>query len=192
MEKRITREKFEKVARKYIHRKGIDDLLRAIADTDFYIAPASRMYHESYEGGLAYHSYNTFMELAKEVKKLDYISSHDITMESVAICGLFHDLCKIGYYSVEMRNTKEDGKWIKVPYYTINDTLPLGHGEKSIIQLLQYIELTMDEMMAIRWHMGGYEPKENYNAMSTAYQEYPLAVLLHVADLKATYIEGVR
>jgi len=180
----ISKDKFEATIRKYIKREGIEDLIKHLANSDFYTAPASRFYHSSHKGGLMEHSYNVFTELWKEVKNLDY----DYDIETVAIVGLFHDLCKIGYYGTEMRNTKENGKWVKKPYYTIEDSLPFGHGEKSVFMIREFIKLNMEEIMAIRWHMCGFEPKEQYNVMSKAMSEFPLIILTHSADLKATYI----
>ena len=54
--------------------------------------------------------------------------------------------------------------------------------------MAQYIKLLPYERFAIRWHMGGYEPKENYTYIARAYEKYPLAVYTHMADLMATYI----
>jgi len=183
---KVSKIKFEETIRLYIKRDGIENLIEYLGKSDFYTAPASRMYHSDYKGGLCDHSYTVFRELQNECNS-------DFTDETIAIVGLFHDICKVGYYGTEMRNTKNDkGQWVKKPYYTIDDKLPLGHGEKSIIMLLSFIKLTVEEMMAIRWHMGGYEPKENWGASSRAYSEFPLAVLVHCADMKATYIEETR
>lgn len=159
--------------------------------TDFYTAPASTKYHESYDGGLVEHSYKVFKQLQAEVHSYQLNYDGVINPESVAIVGLFHDLCKMGFYKKEMRNTKdESGKWIQVPYYTVDDQFPFGHGDKSVILLREFIDLTIDEMLAIRWHMGGFEPKENHSSIGKAYEMCPLAVLLQVADMKATYLKG--
>ncbi len=90
---------------------------------------------------------------------------------------------------MDYRNKKDEtGQWIKEPYYISDDIMPLGHGEKSIMLISEFIKLTKEELYAIRWHMGGYEPKENYGYISKAYEKYPLAVYTHMADLMATYI----
>ena len=78
--------------------------------------------------------------------------------------------------------------WVKEPYYTVNDTIPYGHGEKSVMMITKFIDLTLEEMYCIRWHMGFTEPKELYNTISTVYERYPLALALHEADLEASYI----
>lgn len=184
---------FKNIAKDYIKRKGIDELLDMLDKTDFYTAPASTKYHDSEEGGLVKHSVKVFEELWDEVYNelsIDKHCSDELSEESIAIVALFHDLCKIGYYKTEMRNTKdENGKWVQVPYYTIDDKLPLGHGAKSIILISEYMKLTTDEMLAIMHHMGGFSPKEEYSTLSKAYAECPLALYLHIADMKATYLK---
>ena len=83
------------------------------------------------------------------------------------------------------------GVWEKVPYYTIDDTIPYGHGEKSVMMISEYIKLTVEEKYCIRWHMGFTEPKELYNTLGQAYKKYPLALLTHEADLETTYFYDV-
>ena len=176
-----------------INRPGIDKLMKFIEEkSDFYTAPASTKYHLSCEGGLLQHSLNVYDALMqlKTVEPLrTALARHDNA--SIAIVALFHDLCKTMFYKVSTRNVKneETGKWEKVPYYTIEDTIPYGHGEKSVMMMesLQ-VRLTNAEKYAIRWHMGAYEPKENYNALNAAFERYPLALALHIADMVASNI----
>ena len=42
--------------------------------------------------------------------------------------------------------------------------------------------------MAIRWHMGFSETKENYTAVGQAMEKYPLVLAVHEADLEASKI----
>ena len=108
--------------------------------------------------------------------------------ESVILIALLHDLCKANYYKIDYRNAKNAlGIWEKVPYYTVEDTIPYGHGEKSVMMITEYIKLTPEEKYAIRWHMGYTEPKEQYNTIGLAFSKYPIALLTHEADLEATY-----
>ena len=118
-------------------------------------------------------------------------SSSFFVEETIIIIGLLHDICKVNNYKVEMRNKKnpDTGVWYQEPYYTTEDMMPLGHGEKSVMLISEFIRLTKEELYSIRWHMGGYEAKENYSYISSAYYKYPLAVYTHMADLKATYID---
>jgi hypothetical protein len=167
---------------KITKRKGINNLIHWLEnETDFFTAPASTKYHLSKESGLLEHSLNVYDELVSEYGISDNISS-------LIIVALLHDICKANYYSISERNVNKNGKWIKEPYYTVNDQFPLGHGEKSVILIQRYIDLTDEEIAAIRWHMGAYEPKENYSTLGNVFNKYPLALYLHIADLKATYI----
>jgi hypothetical protein len=176
------KERFKTICLDNIKRNGITNLLEMLDKTDFYTAPASRMYHGNYEGGLVDHCLNVYQILKEDTSSI-------YSQETIAIVALFHDLCKVGYYGTEMRNTKDaKGQWVKVPYYTIDDKLPFGHGEKSVYMISEFLKLTVEEAMAIRWHMGGFEPTQAYSSISKAYQEFPLAVFIHTADLKATYL----
>lgn len=166
---------------KETNRDGIENLIIWLEKSDFFTAPASTKYHLSKEGGLLEHSLNVLDNLLEE----DF--EHD--RSTLIIVALLHDICKVNFYSVSERNVNKDGKWVKEPYYTINDEYPMGHGEKSVIIAQKYIDLSDEEISAIRWHMGLSEPKENYNYISKAFYKYPLALSLHIADLKATYFD---
>lgn len=164
---------------KETNREGIENLIEFINKTDFFEAPASTRFHGCYKGGLLEHSMKVY-EILKE-------KSGD--SDSVRIIALLHDICKANYYKVDYRNAKnEQGVWEKVPYYTIDDTIPYGHGEKSVMMISEFIKLTPEERYAIRWHMGFTEPKELYTTIGQAYKKYPIALLMHEADLEATYI----
>lgn len=174
---------------KSTNRDGIDKLLAWIEKSDFYKAPASTRFHGSYEGGLLEHSLNVYKVLKQKLKQFHYADLLNIKEDTIIIITLLHDLCKANYYCVEMRNKKnEDGIWVKEPYYSINDTIPYGHGEKSVMMISTFINLSMEEMYAIRWHMGFSEPKELHNTLSLVLEKYPLVMALHEADLEATYI----
>lgn len=180
--------KFKQTVKENIRRKGIDDLLNYLDNTDFYTAPSSARFHGCIPGGLCQHSIKVY-ECLKELQGDKYSN------ESVAIVSLFHDLCKINFYSESTRNTKdENGKWIQVPYYTYrqDDPLPLGHGEKSLAIVMQYMQLTPEEMCAIRWHMGGFytsNPSET-TAISQALSAYHLVLDLQTADQRAAFWYG--
>lgn len=159
--------------------------------TDFFTAPASTRFHGNHEGGLAEHSLNVYHRLQTEV----ITSSVDrhFNPDTVAICGLLHDVCKANFYKVSQRNVKneETGRWEKQPFYQVEDQFPYGHGEKSVFLIERFMRLKVEEAMAIRWHMGGFDDaaKGGSYAISGALEMYPLTLLLHVADLKATYLD---
>ena len=167
-------------------REGVEEIINFLEKTDFYKAPASTRYHGNYEGGLLEHSLKVYEILKEKVKN----SAIDINAQedTIILVTLLHDICKANYYKVDYRNAKnERGEWEKVPYYTVDDTIPYGHGEKSVMMITEYMRLTSEEKYCIRWHMGFTEPKELYGTISAAYKKYPLALLLHEADLETTY-----
>lgn len=169
-----------------IKRRGSDRLLEWLLSTDFFTAPASTRFHSAYEGGLVEHSLNVYRIMMKK-----HFEEGKDDPESAAICTLLHDICKAGFYEVSFRNRKNDaGVWEKVPYYTINDLFPYGHGEKSVFLIERFMRLKNEEAIAIRWHMGGFDDaaKSGSFAIAHAYEEYPLAVKLHLSDLEATYL----
>lgn len=181
------KEQFEHVAKTLIKREGIEDLLKWLADSDFYTAPASTRYHGAYEGGLVAHSLAVF----DQIKRLDDWYDLKTDPESLAIVSLFHDICKVGTYKVVMRNSKNEktGVWEKVPYYTKQEDFAFGgHGSKSMYLVMHFMRLTPEEAVAINCHMGQWDAT-TYSDPSAAYEQNPLAWILHVADEAATYID---
>lgn len=167
---------------KQIDREGMDNLIDFLNRSDFFEAPASTRFHGCFKGGLLEHSMKVYEILKTKTEDSD----------SVKIIALLHDICKANFYKVDYRNAKnEQGVWEKVPYYTVDDTIPYGHGEKSVMMLSEFIKLTPEERYAIRWHMGFTEPKELYTTIGQAYKKYPIALLVHEADLEATYFYDV-
>lgn len=182
------RELYEAMWRENVNRPGVEEFLNWLAGTDFYTAPASSKYHLACAGGLVEHSINVATILRDRVQALGL----PIPMASIVICGLGHDICKANYYTVEYRNRKnKQCQWEQYPFYAVKEKFPCGHGEKSVILLLQFMKLEPEEMLATRWHMGGFEPKDfaGAQAMSAAMASHPLVVLTHLADMEATYIK---
>lgn len=188
------KERFIAVYREKIKREGSDRLLEYLLNrSDFFTAPASTRFHCSYEGGLCEHSLNVYDCLCSylDTDRARQTFGLDFSEESVAIVSLLHDVCKIDTYKTSMRNVKDDktGVWSKVPYYEYNDTLPYGHGEKSVYIVSGFMRLTRDEAMAIRWHMGFSGP-EDQKLIGNALRMYPLALALMIADCEASsYVE---
>lgn len=172
---------------KGIQREGIEDLIKFIESTDFFKAPASTRFHGNFEGGLVTHSLKVYEILKEKLKHTPTLMN--ISEDTIKIVALLHDICKVNFYKVDYRNAKNElGVWEKVPYYTVEDTIPYGHGEKSVMMITEYMKLTVEEKYAIRWHMGLSEPKELYNTIGSAFTKYPLALMLFEADLEATYL----
>lgn len=186
--------KFLQICHEKIHREGIDKLLTWLAKTDFYTAPASTRFHGNSTGGLCEHSLKVYEELNKLIAM--YPTAGEISEETIAITALFHDICKTNFYKEGSRNVKNEfGQWVAKSIWEVDDKIPLGHGEKSCIILQNYIKLTLPEMLAIRWHMGGYDTavKGGDYGIGRAQEITPLVTLLHVADtLSSNLLEERR
>ena len=179
--------------RTFIKREGADKLLDYLMSrSDFFTAPASSKFHSDYEGGPLDHSLNVYHRLLRLTESEYGEGWRDvISPESVAIVGLLHDVCKVNMYKVSYRNVKKDGAWEQQPFYTIDDEIPYGHGEKSVYIISGFMRLTRDEAMAINWHMGGFDDRVRGGSFTIghAFEKYPLAVLAHTADFLATYFD---
>lgn len=188
------KERFIEIYKTKIHRDGSEKLLEFLLsrNSDFFEAPASSRYHGNYEGGLLEHSLNVYDCLKdylsrERVQKTYHLNYNE---ETIAIVALLHDLCKINCYKQSMRNVKENGQWIQVPFYEFQDTLPYGHGEKSVYMISGYMRLTREESFAIRYHMG-FAGNEDARNVGAAFEMFPLAFALSTADMEATYfMEG--
>lgn len=190
------KERFLQIYKQYIHREGSEKLLEFLLSmkSDFFDAPASARFHGSYEGGLLEHSLNVYDCLKDYLSRSRVQETYGLNYneESIAIVALLHDLCKVNCYKKGTRNVKENGKWIQVPTFEYNDTLPYGHGEKSVYMISGYMRLTREEAFAIRYHMG-FSGSEDARNVGAAFEMFPLAFALSTADMEATYfIEGKK
>lgn len=191
------REKFLDIYSMYIKREGAQELLAWLTGTnsDFFTAPASTRYHSAYEGGLLEHSINVYECLR------DYLARNKVrdefglsySDETIAIVSLLHDLCKVNVYRVSTRNVKDPvtGQWKPMPYYEFDDNLPYGHGEKSVYVISGFMRLTREEAFAIRYHMG-FSNEDDARNVGKAFELFPLALALSIADTEATYFVEAR
>jgi len=194
-------------------REGVENLLNWIRESDFYRAPARTAHGCAFPGGLLKHTINVYHLLKEKLmpggdlawKKV--AGDPAITSDTIAIVALLHDLCKTGIFvpaRVNRKNYEEsvvkkanpweikkdkDGYyiWEAVPGYKIDETIPLGKGEKSVILALRYIKLTEQEIYAIRWHRGALDADSNYE-IGNVFASVPLAMALYEADLEATFL----
>lgn len=180
-------EEFEEIFRSKVTREGSAAFLEWLSKTDFFTAPASTKFHCACPRGLVQHSVSVYRTMVER-----YFDPETDSEESFAICGLLHDVCKAQFYKEGTRNVKNEqtGAWEKKPYYMIEDSFPYGHGEKSVFLIERFLRLKTSEAIAIRWHMGGFDDAARGGsfAISQAYDRYPLAVKLHLADLESTYL----
>jgi hypothetical protein len=174
-------------------RSGMDKVIEYLRKTDFYTAPASAKYHSNYDTGLLDHSlmvYNLAEAFFEKMKMIDPELAISIPEESIIVSALLHDVCKICFYRKTIKWKKnEHNDWMQYDGYEIEDSFPIGHGEKSVIMLLKLgLDINPCEMLAIRYHMGfwGESNTEFKNAMKSAIKMCPLVVLLQQADCAST------
>ena len=168
-----------------IERDGIDDLMKWLESNGFYESPASSKYHGAYKGGLCEHSLNVYDEMQRLLAVYPEVV---VPEESVIIASLFHDLCKVNMYVLEKRNRKnpETSAWESYDAFSIKEKFCFGgHGSKSVFLIQHFIKLTPEEAVAINCHMSCWQGD---TSVGSAYEQFPLAWLLHVADEGATYI----
>lgn len=168
-----------------VKREGFEDLVKWLEASDFFYAPASSRFHGSHAGGLLEHSLNVYDELNRLLTAYPEVKA---STESVIITALFHDLCKVNFYTTEKRNRKDaNGKWESYDSYVIDEKFHYGgHGSKSVFILQNYIKLTAEEATAINCHMSCWDGNKDVGA---AFEQFPLAWLVHVADESAAYIK---
>ena len=191
------KEQFIEIYQKYIKRPGSEKLLEFLlsSHSDFFQAPASTRYHGNYPGGLVEHSLNVYECLKDYLNRSRVKNTYGLNYseESVAIVALLHDVCKINCYKKGFRNVKdENGKWQQVPSYDYEDSIPYGHGEKSVYIITGYMRLSREEAFAIRYHMG-FSGNEDARNVGASFEMFPLSFALSTADMEATYlIEGKK
>ena len=183
------------------NRDGMENVIRHLERLGFFDAPASTKYHLNVKGGLMQHSWNVYQTavmLREQMIRMKPELEQKLPMESIIIASLLHDACKSNIYKETLVNRKNDqGIWEKVPGYDVDySSLPLGHGEKSVIMLLALgLKLTKDEMLAIRWHMAAWElafhSSEQKANLQAARESAPLCCLIQCADgLAASLLEA--
>ena len=188
-----------------VNREGMDKLIGFLTNpnkSDYFTAPASTRFHLSVPGGLVTHSLHVYYRLYELMAHDDNMrngSSREV-MDSIAIVGLLHDLCKVNFYK-QVGGSRKTGQyhpngkpvWEEYLKYEVDDQMPMGHGEKSLYMIQGFIRLTREEAMAIRWHMGFTDNdfKAGGYSLQKVFETYPLALAAHIADIQASYIDEV-
>ncbi len=186
-----------------VDREGIPELVNFLESSDFFIAPASTKYHFAFEGGLCAHSLNVYYHLFELVEQYKNYNIN-IPQDSVIICGLLHDLSKTNYYETYVQNKKvysptgskwdELGNydWQSVAGYRVKDAqdrfMGLEHCVDSVLIASRFIKLTEEEQIAIMNHHFALGGTPNQGNISEIMSRYPLAYLLHTADMHAVYL----
>jgi hypothetical protein len=174
-----------------VNREGIEKVIEFLRTTDFYVAPSSASYHSNYQGGLLDHSllvYSLAFKYREGLVAMMPELEEKIPEDSLIISTLLHDICKTCFYKQAMKYRKdENNQWQSYLGYEIDDSFPIGHGEKSVIMLQDLgLQMTPEEMLTIRYHMGAWDGAMLTNdvkfSYSAAMNKYPMMVLVQSAD----------
>lgn len=153
-----------------------DEFMQWLMESDYFVAPASTKFHGAYDGGLFDHQLQVTQSL---VDLTDKVESPWQLIRSPYVVGMFHDLCKHDNY------IKTHSGFI------YNKSAELGHGDKSVKILKSFIDLTEEEELCIRWHMGAFDEKQNWRFYSESVKKYPNVLYTHTADMIASQIKGI-
>ncbi len=167
--------------------------------SDFFVAPASTRYHCSYKGGLCEHSLNVYDSLVSLVSIWGVEHAEDgdkplYSEDSLKVVALLHDLSKANFYESYFRNVKNEvtGQWEKKPEYRVRDeTSRFIYGSHELTaeyMVRTFIPLSVAESVAITHHHAGMSFDSTKEDVAQVYNRYPLAVLLHMADLGSTFL----
>lgn len=180
------------------NRSGIENVINWLEESDFFEAPASTMFHGNYAGGLLEHSMNVAImahDIYEMLCKRKPELAGQVTRDNLIIAALLHDICKANIYQTVTKYRKDaQNNWETYATYTTDySEFPVGHGEKSVIRLLQLgLQLTDDEILAIRWHMTAWElPFQSAEAkayLNAAKNKCPLLTIIQTADGLASAI----
>ncbi len=172
-----------------MHKMVPQALFHWLYENGFFTAPASTKYHGSYAGGLYDHSAAVVKSLVELSKNNSLVWQRE---ESPMIVGMFHDLCKIDLYRHPVVGENLAGE----KFYDINswehnpNTTLKGHGDKSVMLLSQFMVLTEEEVLCIRYHMGAFTERDEWSDYIRAILKYPNVLWTHQADMIASHILG--
>ncbi len=172
-------------------------LINWLNTTDFWKSPASTKFHGDFEGGLALHSLKVLHQALLYTKPVmenfmtcPNCEKYVITAEDIFVAAITHDFCKADSYKIEYRNTKDlFGNWIKKPMYkTRLDLRNLGHGNESVLKLLEIMPGYIKKrhvLEAISRHMGFSDLSESESYNYSNFLDNPLVILIQIADQTA-------
>ena len=179
-------------------RENIEYVIEDLEAYGFFEAPASVRNHYNHPGGLVEHSLNVYdaaMMVREGILARRPEMEKHLPAESVILASLLHDVCKANIYTLVNRKRKNEiGLWEDVKEYEISyKSLPIGHGEKSVVMLIRMgLDLEDDEILAIRWHMGPWAVDTTQIDIDRSYRQAilntPRVPLIHTADTIASQI----
>lgn len=176
-----------------VYIKSVSGFVDWLEEHGFFTAPASVKHHGAVEGGLFDHSLTVMDSLVTMTNRNQLQWNRPA---SPYIVGMFHDLCKMDDYVVEVDDPGMEmmgGEIVGRTYaFDYNPEVILtGHGDKSVLMLAPWIGLTEEEIMCIRWHMGAFDDKANWNRYGAAVERWPTVLWTHTADMVAARVLGV-
>ena len=170
----MTRETMENIMDDWFGKYPV--LLDYLEAAGFYEWPAAKSHHGAEWGGLFKHSLQVTYELKRLTCDLGLTWQR---AQSPEIVGMLHDVCKLDDYCI-------------CPGIEYNkEKLYPGHGEKSLIMLMGLINLTDEETMCIRYHMGAFTDQKEWEYYTRAVRKYPNVLYTHTADMIASQIKGI-
>jgi hypothetical protein len=188
-----------------INREGanIPALIKKLESSDFFYAPASTKYHGAYAGGLCEHSLNVYYNLVSLCKNKQGLDSECYDDNTLRIVGLLHDISKMNIYTITAKNEKvycpegdkhdELGrfKWVSKQGYMLKEERFVygSHEMASEYIIRNYIPMTLAESVSVLHHMGGMNWDSAKDDLSRVFRQYSLSLMLHTADMLATYVD---
>lgn len=177
-------ERYELFKEKYEPRMGCECSTQLLT-MGFFEAPASMKYHGAYSGGLFDHSVNVTENLIDLTDRLGLKWKNPLSPVRI---GMLHDLCKMDQYVLIAESS--DGA---PSHYEFNKFMLLkGHGDKSVMLASQLTQLTEEEVLCIRYHMGSFVEKEEWSLYTDAIHKYPNVLYTHMADMKAAHVDEMK
>ena len=170
---------------------GRHEIYEWLASTSFFDMPASHNQHGAFPTALAQHSILVAYNLLRFTvgNRLSWKNP-----ESPLLIGLLHDACKIDGYVINGNGGHcvaafDSGGW-NISYN--NGQLFPGHGEQSVLKLLSAgIRLTDEEIACIRYHMGAFTDKSEWEYYKAAAKKFSNVLWTHQADIVTSYIDNI-
>jgi len=162
-----------------------------LKETDFFVAPWSTRFHDAEPEGLLKH---TLRVVNHAIALMHLKKFSGVVLHEAILAALVHDLSKIGIYKSYLKNVKDDetGLWSKVPAYQYKTSdWPLTHGVTSMYLAGKFFKLSLEQNLAIRYHMGAFHMSQNdLSELSEANTRFPMVHLLQWSDSFSITIYG--
>lgn len=112
-------------------REGGENLIEYLDENNYFTYAASKSRHDSFYGGLAYHSLLVYREAMRIYENEKNGVAKDMDQKSIIVSTLLHDLCKMNRYPVL------PGEKPKKEAYDREN----GHGRISVVNIQRQVSL---------------------------------------------------